>query len=109
LVRENAADLFPRKISRTARSETVVETLKKRRRKAKRNPPPNVRRPVVDEKLDPECFPEQFEGFANDLITFLNCLNEFPEFMDESVNSAILAFELDLKVRWPKERAQRMS
>ena len=37
--------------------------------------------------------------FAQDVTTFLDCLNEFPEFTDEAVNAAILALEGDLKVR----------
>ena len=30
------------------------------------------------------------------MITFLNCLNEFPEFTDEAVNASIKSFEGDL-------------
>ena len=36
--------------------------------------------------------------FAEDITTFLECLNEFPEFTDEAVNASILAFQGDLKV-----------
>jgi WD repeat-containing protein 26 len=68
---------------------------KKRRRK----PPPNVARPHVDEDLDPEEFPDQFRLLAKEVMTFLNCLNEFPEFTDEAVNASIGSFESDLKVR----------
>jgi len=58
-------------------------------------------KPVVDESLDPEDFPEQIEQLAIDVTTFLNCLNEFPEFTDEAVNTSIRSFEGDLKVsRW---------
>ena len=32
-------------------------------------------------------------------MTFLHCLNEFPEFTDEALNASIVAFEGDLKVR----------
>lgn len=38
------------------------------------------------------------EYFAKDIGTFLNCLNEFPEFTDEAVNTSILSFERDLQV-----------
>jgi hypothetical protein len=58
-----------------------------------------VRRPLVLEKLDPEDFPGQLGLFSRDVITFLHCLNEFPEFTDDSLNASILAFEGDLKVR----------
>lgn len=37
--------------------------------------------------------------FAQDVTTFLDCLNEFPEFTDEAVNAAVLSLEGDLKVR----------
>lgn len=58
-----------------------------------------MRRPLVLEKLDPENFPSQLELFARDVMTFLHCLNEFPEFTDEALNASIVAFEGDLKVR----------
>jgi WD repeat-containing protein 26 len=32
-------------------------------------------------------------------MTFLDCLNEFPEFTDEAVNASIRAFDGDLRVR----------
>ena len=48
--------------------------------------------------LDPEDFPEQISQFAEDMTSFLECLNEFPEFTDEVVNASILAFQGDLKV-----------
>ena len=41
----------------------------------------------------------QLEMFARDVTTFLDCLNEFPEFTDEAVNSAIRSLEGDLRVR----------
>ena len=50
------------------------------------------------EKLEPEDFPDQMQMFAQDVTTFLDCLNEFPEFTDEAVNSAVLSLEGDLKV-----------
>jgi len=31
-------------------------------------------------------------------MSFLKCLNEFPEFTDEAVNTSIKSFEGDLKV-----------
>jgi hypothetical protein len=52
----------------------------------------------VTEHLDPETFPQQFEFLGKEVTTFLKCLNEFPEFTDEAVNSSILSFEGDLKV-----------
>lgn len=52
----------------------------------------------MTESLDPEDFPYQLQEFARDVKTFLDCLNEFPEFTDEAVNSSILSLEGDLKV-----------
>lgn len=98
LFRENAADLFPRKVSHQS-SEPAVKPDVPRRKRARSKAPPHVRRPLVLEKLDPEDFPDQLELFARDVITFLHCLNEFPEFTDEALNASILAFEGDLKVR----------
>ncbi|KAH7907662.1 WD40-repeat-containing domain protein [Hygrophoropsis aurantiaca] len=99
LFRENAADLFPRKCQRQPRETLVNPNLMDRRRKAVRRQKssPGRVRPVVDDSLDAECFPEQFESFACDVMTFLNCLNEFPEFTDEAVNSSIKSLEGDLK------------
>ncbi|TFK23802.1 hypothetical protein FA15DRAFT_757007 [Coprinopsis marcescibilis] len=57
----------------------------------------HIPRPTVTENLDPEDFPEQLEMLAKDVKTFLNCLNEFPEFTDEAVNASILSFEGDLR------------
>lgn len=100
LFRENAAYLFPRKVSHQSTTESVVKPdVLPRRKRVRSKAPPHVRRPLVLEKLDPEVFPHQFGLFARDVITFLHCLNEFPEFTDEALNASIVAFEGDLKVR----------
>lgn len=54
-------------------------------------------RPTVSDALDPEDFPDHLEALAKDVKTFLNCLNEFPEFTDEGVNQSIRSFEGDLR------------
>ncbi|KAH9048439.1 WD40 repeat-like protein [Lactarius hengduanensis] len=98
LFRENAADLFPRKVSHQSTTESAVNPdVIPRRKRARSKAPPHVRRPLVLEKLDPEDFPHQLGLFARDVITFLHCLNEFPEFTDEALNASIVAFEGDLK------------
>jgi hypothetical protein len=99
LFRENAADLFPRKVSHQSLDPAVKPDVLPKRKRARYKAPPHVRRPLVLEKLDPEDFPGQLGLFARDVITFLHCLNEFPEFTDEALNASILAFEGDLKVR----------
>ncbi|KAI0821946.1 WD40 repeat-like protein [Trametes gibbosa] len=97
LFRENAADLFPRKISRQSRESISSTNISHFRKGRRHRAPPHVHNPIVMEKLEPEDFPEQLQMFAQDVTTFLDCLNEFPEFTDEAVNSAILALEGDLK------------
>ena len=98
LFRENAADLFPRKIYHQSRESLTNPNLAQYRKTKRHRAPPHVHNPVVMEKLDAEDFPEQMQMFAQDVTTFLDCLNEFPEFTDEAVNSAILSLEGDLKV-----------
>ncbi len=95
LFRENAADLFPRKVHRRPR-DSGINTM---RPVKKRKGPAHVATLAITEDLDAEDFPEQLEGFAKDVITFLDCLNEFPEFTDEAVNTSIISLEGDLKVR----------
>ncbi|KAG2064611.1 hypothetical protein BDR04DRAFT_1162387 [Suillus decipiens] len=95
LFRENAATLFPRKISRQPRETLVNPNLMDRQRTWRGQRPPL--RPIHDEGFDPKSFPGQFASFAEDIVTFLNCLNEFPEFTDEAVNTSTRAFEVDLK------------
>ena len=97
LFRENAADLFPRKIAHENK-EALHKPAIPTRGRAKSKPPPHVRRPVVVDPPEQEEFPDQMKKLANDVITFLHCLNEFPEFTDEAVNASIVAFGGDLKV-----------
>ncbi|KAI3605223.1 catabolite degradation [Moniliophthora roreri] len=103
LYRENAADLFPRKISHPSPTQpSQAESARKRRlRKAalsgRYKALPHAARPTVTEPLDLEDFPKQFELLAEDVMTLLRCLNEFPEFTDEAVNASIMSFNGDLK------------
>ena len=101
LYRENAADLFPKKIDHNARETLESPATSRRRRMFRRikgKAELHIPRPTVTENLDPETFPQQFEFLGKEVTTFLKCLNEFPEFTDEAVNSSILSFESDLKV-----------
>ncbi|PFH49908.1 hypothetical protein AMATHDRAFT_146529 [Amanita thiersii Skay4041] len=102
LFRENAACLFPRRISRPridgdTESSSASASQTRKTRTVKVKGPHHVARPTVTERLDAEDFPKQLELLATDLTTFLDCLNDFPEFTDEAVNTAIRAFERDLK------------
>lgn len=102
LYRQNAADLFPRKIAHHTRDSLPEPEPKSRRRRrgrvVKSKTPAHAVRVTVNESLDPEFFPEQLESLAKAVVTFLNCLNEFPEFTDEAVDASIRSFEGDLKV-----------
>lgn len=72
---------------------------RKRRHSAWRiHRPPPVTKLILEDNLQPETLPSQFQSFARDVVTFLNCLNEFPEFTDEAVDQSMKAFEGDLKV-----------
>ncbi|KAH9936025.1 WD40 repeat-like protein [Amylocystis lapponica] len=98
LFRENAAELFPRKVSHQPREIPVDPNSRQQWRKSKRyKAPPHVASPTLVETLDPEDLPYQLEMFARDVTTFLDCLNEFPEFTDEAVNASIRSLEGDLK------------
>ncbi|KAF7336808.1 Catabolite degradation [Mycena venus] len=99
LYRENAADLFPQKISHATRENVVDAKIKGRRNRTKvpkgYSAPPA--RPAIDENLDLEAFPEQFEALANNIVTFGRSLDEFPEFDDEAIIASIISFEGDLR------------
>lgn len=107
LCRENAADLFPRKISHLAReSATIDQGVESRESKnlwrKSRKVRAHVPRPIIAEGLDLEGLPDVLQDLAEDVKTFLNRLDEFPEFTDDAVNGLLLSFERDLKVRnWP--------
>lgn len=102
LFRQNAADLFPERISHaTPDAVADIDPGDKRRRDrvAKPKALPHFARPVINKTLDIEVFPEQLEAFATDVALFLNSLNEFSEFTDEAINVSIHSFEGDLRVR----------
>ncbi|XP_006463427.1 hypothetical protein AGABI2DRAFT_187019 [Agaricus bisporus var. bisporus H97] len=99
LYRENAAALFPRRVAR-APKECVIDPQSNSRRRGRRwrtKTPPHIVHLSVNEDIDVEDFPDQIDYFARDIGKFLHCLNEFPEFTDEAVNSSILSFERDLQ------------
>ncbi|KAF8997101.1 hypothetical protein BDQ17DRAFT_1391948 [Cyathus striatus] len=108
LYNNNAAQLFPRKVSPTltSRSPGAEFPFERRRRLGVKNRrykrPSHVLNVPVDtsENLDPENFPDQLEELSEDVATLFNCLTEFQEFTNEGVNIAIQdikAFEIDLK------------
>ncbi|KAG5719222.1 hypothetical protein E4T56_gene13410 [Termitomyces sp. T112] len=104
LYHENAADLFNRKIAHIAK-ETPPERPKRERKDGHRKrrvttanlTGPHVVGLAVNENLDLEEFPMQLKLLAKAIRTFFNCLNEFPEFTDEAVNTSMSEFEGDLE------------
>lgn len=99
LFRENAANLYPRKIVRQPREALPNPNFMHRQRRAPwRGQHAPVVKLLLEDNLEPDTLPNQFESFAKDVVTFLNCLNEFPEFTDEAVNQSMRGFEGDLKV-----------
>ena len=91
----NAAELFD-DIHKDA-SEPVW-LLKSRSKEEWRSRPTETRiRPTWDIQSDPESMPDELELLAEDLNTFLECLNQIPEFSDEAVNTSVTSFQNDLK------------
>lgn len=99
LFRENAANLYPRKIARQPREALPNPNFMHRQRRGPwRGQHAPLVKLVLEDNLEADTLPNQFESFAKDVVTFLNCLNEFPEFTDEAVNQSMRSFEGDLKV-----------
>ncbi|KDQ13401.1 hypothetical protein BOTBODRAFT_66862 [Botryobasidium botryosum FD-172 SS1] len=93
--RENAAELFPEHVKKRDAERFKPFSIRNRARSRDENaqrlhtiPPP---------RSDPEMLPSDLEWLAKDLTTFLNRLNDIPEFTDEAVNASMHAFEGDLK------------
>ncbi|KIK57402.1 hypothetical protein GYMLUDRAFT_46278 [Collybiopsis luxurians FD-317 M1] len=106
LYRQNASDVYPRKIKAPASIPgSDGDEKAKKHHKSRRSPHlsgkhralPHVARPIVDANIDLEEFPNQFEALAREVTAFVDSLNEFPEFTDEAVNASISSFEGDLK------------
>lgn len=106
IFRENAADHFPKFVKGKA-SESLdlagggsldnLHVDKRRQRMLKRGA--ILRRPTMLPNAEAEDLPHELEMLANDVKSFLNFLEEFPEFVDEAVNASITAFQYDLKYR----------
>ncbi|TFK38127.1 WD40-repeat-containing domain protein [Crucibulum laeve] len=97
LYHENSADLFPKKVAHVIRTPPLKNSMPARRRREERMEHKVVATPNVSGKLDPESIPEHIGSLARDLMTFLDCLNQFPEFSDEASNASFLAFLVDLE------------
>lgn len=71
--------------------------LRSRRKEWSTRPTEAKIRPAWDIKSDPESMPDELELLAEDLNTFLECLNQIPEFSDEAVDTSVTSFQNDLK------------
>ncbi|KAF8342880.1 uncharacterized protein EI90DRAFT_2964705 [Cantharellus anzutake] len=92
LFRENAAELF-RDIHREPVQTVQIKRFTSRKRWKR---PTQKMKPAAKVTSDPEALPEQLGLLAKDLHTFLQCLNQIPEFTDEAVNSSAMSFYQDL-------------
>jgi len=96
LFRENAESLFPKYIK--PKPEPLDAPAP---RKPTRTGGPKatiLRRPTMNVEQDAEALPKEMGLLAQDVMSFLHHLEEFPEFIDEAVNASITAFQHDLKV-----------
>ncbi|RXW12918.1 hypothetical protein EST38_g12933 [Candolleomyces aberdarensis] len=99
--RENAADLFPLKVSHVVHDSVSPYIHHRGQHKSESRKwgkaHLHVSKPTFSENLDPEDVIDALQSLAKEFKTFLDCLNEFPEFTDEAVNASILSFEGDLR------------
>ena len=97
LFRENAQSLFPkyikpkreprdapapRKPTRTARLKATI-----------------LHRHTTNVEEGAEALPQEMGLLAQDVMGFLDFLEEFPEFIDKAINASITAFQHDLEVK----------
>lgn len=95
LFRENAACLYPRKITRKPQEALLNPNVMERRQDWRHR----STIPHPQDKLELDMLPNQLESLAGDVGAFINCLNEFEEFNDEAISQSMRVFEGDLKVR----------
>ena len=96
LFRENAESLFPKYIR--PKPEPLDALAPRKSTKAGGPKAAILRRPTTNVVQDAEDLPKEIAHLAQDVMTFLHHLEEFPEFVDEAVNASITAFQHDLKV-----------
>lgn len=98
IFRDNAANLFPRRIARQSKETLVNPNIVDRRGKA-HSEAVKFQAFIAEDGLATEAIPQELDGFARDLRMLLNSLNDFPEFRDDAVNSSIHAFAAELEYR----------
>lgn len=96
LFRQNAESLFPKYIK--PKLEYLDAPAPRKSTKGGGPKAAILRRPAMDVEKDAEDLPAEVGYLAQDVMSFLHHLEEFPEFIDEAVNASITAFQHDLKV-----------
>ncbi len=96
LFRENAESLFPKYIR--PKPDPLDTPAPRKSTRAGGPKAAILRRPTTNVVQDAEDLPKEIAFLAEDVMTFLHHLEEFPEFVDEAVNASITAFQHDLKV-----------
>ncbi|KDQ09097.1 hypothetical protein BOTBODRAFT_535641 [Botryobasidium botryosum FD-172 SS1] len=95
LFRDNAVELFPNHVKKHG-SEALKPSINYRGEIAADRASKYHRLPTSS---NPEALPEELDLLAKDLNTFLDHLNEIPEFTEEVVNASALVFQGNLKYR----------
>ncbi|KAG8707654.1 hypothetical protein FRC09_001682, partial [Ceratobasidium sp. 395] len=98
LFRENAAEQFD-DVAHGLNLGTKPYSSRRRAKARKSKLMAHLARPNIPWTSEIEDLPREMESLAKDLHEFLDRLNDVPEFTDEAVNAAIMAFEDDLKYR----------
>lgn len=95
LFRENAACLYPRKVTRRPQEVLLNPNMMERRQDWRHRSTV----PYPHDNLELDMLPNQLESLAGDVGAFISCLNEFEEFNDEAISQSMRTFEGDLRVR----------
>ena len=93
LFRENAACLYPRKITRKRQDVLLNPNVMERRQDWRQRSTV----PLSQDNLELDMLPNQLESLAGDVGAFISCLCEFEEFNDDAISQSMRAFEADLK------------
>ncbi|VDC07917.1 unnamed protein product [Peniophora sp. CBMAI 1063] len=96
LFRENAAHLFPQKISHAPEESLHRPAIPDRRRSQSRIHSNTRRLPVLDPPAQ-EDLPKELDTLARNMISFLLDFNDLLDYPDEALNLPVMAFEEDLK------------
>ena len=96
LFRENAADLFPSKVSRKMLKSPASPNFRhiQRNKRIKLSSPP-----LKDTVLaTDQGLPHVLSAFSEDIQTLYECINRISEFADDTLNTSFFSLKDDLKV-----------